>query len=126
MVLDDNDAVRESLEAFFEDRRGLVFPAATAEEALEILQSEKPDGATVDIRLPGMDGNDFLRKASELQPNIACVIITGSPEYRLPDDIGSMPHVAALVFAKPVSDLDALECTLRRHVEACKGSEQPA
>ena len=121
LILDDHDAIRESLMAFFEDRGWEVFAAETAEEALELLGEEHPDGVTVDIRLPGMNGYDCLRAMVDSGKNLPCVIITGSPEFHLPDDVAAMPNIDANVFVKPVSDMQLLELALLKKIEDCKG-----
>ncbi len=117
LILDDDEAVRESLMYHFEDRGWRVLLAVTAEEALDVLAHETPDGAVVDIRLPGMDGNDFIREVCRRNINMACVICTGSPQYRPPDDITTLPQVSEQVLAKPVVDLAELEESLRRQIE---------
>ena len=120
LVLDDDEAVRDSLSDFFEDHGWKVLTAATAEEALEVLTEESPDGAIVDLRLPGMDGNAFIRAACATYPGLAHVICTGSPEYRPPVEVTSLPQVSRRTFKKPLQSLEALEAELRRHIEACR------
>lgn len=119
LILDDDDAVRESLTAFFEDRGWRVLPAVSGEEALEVLDRESPDGSIVDIRLPGMDGNEFIRQAIRKCSCLAYVIVTGSPEYRLPEDVMTLPPVSDIVFAKPVVRLERVEEALLRQIDAC-------
>jgi len=79
LILDDDDDVRRSLVEFFEDREWRVLWAATLEDALEVLESESPDGVVVDIRLPGMDGNGFIRSVSKTYPDLSYLICTGFP-----------------------------------------------
>ena len=117
LILDDEEAVRESLADFFEDQGWRVLPAETAEEALEVLKRETPDGAVVDIRLPGMDGNEFIREACQRNISMVCVICTGSPEYHLPSDIAALPRMSEKVFVKPVADLAEMEEALCRQIE---------
>ncbi len=123
LILDDDDAVRESLMDFFEDRGWRVLSAATAEDALNLLAHEEPDGAVVDIRLPGMDGNALIRAVSSTRPTLACVICTGSPEYRTPKDVAALSQVSEKVFAKPVANLIELEDEVRLQIEKCSGKE---
>lgn len=122
MALDDEEAVRGSYVDYFEDRRWRVLPAGSAEEALGILEREEVDAVIVDIRLPGMDGNAFIRAARTRRPGLAFVVVSGSPEYRLPPDIAALPGAAAEVYMKPV-ELATLEAALhdltgRRREEA--------
>ncbi|MCP4753023.1 MAG: response regulator [Proteobacteria bacterium] len=112
LILDDDEAIRRSLVDHFEDRDWRALPAETAEDALKMLEYEDPDGAIVDIRLPGMDGNAFILQAHRLKPEMAFVIATGSPAYRPPEKVLALPCVSRVVFAKPIRDLSDLEATL--------------
>ncbi len=125
LIIDDDDAVRESLADFFEDQGWRVLATPSAEDALDILASEMPSCAVVDIRLPGIDGNEFIRETFRMNMSIPCVICTGSPEYQPPDDIAPLPQVFEKVFIKPVADLKELESALCQHIEKySKGKEE--
>lgn len=117
LVLDDEAAVRQSFVDYFEDLLWNPLQAESAEEALEILQTEQPEAAIVDVRLPGMDGNDFIRQASEKHPALKFLICTGSPEYHIPEDIKKIKNVSNCLFKKPVSDLVELEKEVNRMIE---------
>ncbi len=120
LILDDDNAVRESFVYFFEDRGWKVMSANNAEVALELVTDNIPDGAIVDIRLPGMDGNSFIYAMNKTHPNVACVICTGSPEYHLPSNISILPQVSDKVFDKPVEDIGELEDELLSLIQKCK------
>lgn len=64
-----------------------------------------PPGAIVDIRMTGMDGNEFIRKASIKDPAMVFLIYTGSPEYRIAEDIRSMSRVHATIFKKAINSM---------------------
>ncbi|MBF0527995.1 MAG: response regulator [Deltaproteobacteria bacterium] len=113
MVLDDDNAIRTSLAAFFEDQDWRVFSFDNAEEAFECLKTQKVDAAIVDIRLPGMTGDDFIRNAMTLNTNVVFVIHTGSTDYSMPEDLFSIPLVSKIVFMKPISDM----IRLKREIE---------
>ncbi len=109
MIVDDDAFIRQSFVDHFEDRLWEVIQAESAEQALELLEEVSPDGAIVDIRLGGMDGNAFIRKAFRSKPRMGFVICTGSPEYDVPADLLSLPCVSVRVFRKPVTDMADLE-----------------
>lgn len=123
LILDDDDAVRESFQYYFEDLGWDVRGAETAEKALQIVQQDPPGGVVVDIRLPGMDGNSFIIELEKTHPDVACVICTGSPKYQLPDSVVSRPQVFDQIFAKPVMDLQQLAESMKQHILTCKGEE---
>ncbi len=114
LILDDEHAVRQSFSDYFEDHLWSPIQAESAEDALVMLKDEQPDAAIVDVRLPGMDGTEFIREISKLHLTIASVICTGSPEFEMPDDLRSLNFVSDSVFKKPVSDLSQLEQELSR------------
>ncbi|MCB8926129.1 MAG: response regulator [Ardenticatenaceae bacterium] len=109
LILDDEPAVRQSIADFFEDYLWWPIQAGSAEEALELLAAEVPLAAVVDVRLPGMDGNTFIREVSRRGIKMAFVICTGSPEYDMPDDLLVLPFVSDRLFTKPVTDMADME-----------------
>lgn len=129
LVLDDEVVVRESLADFFEDRGWRVWQAASAEAALDLLASEPPGGVLVDIRLPGMRGDAFIREAHRLHPALAFVIVTGSPELCRGGAgktyVQDLPATFPRIFEKPVTDLAELERTLAQHILARQEGSPP-
>ncbi|MDM8521866.1 response regulator [Desulfococcaceae bacterium HSG8] len=123
LIIDDEQAVRDSFADYFEDRLWLPIRAESAEDALDLLETESPDAAVVDVRLPGMDGNDFIRKAYPLNPETAFIICTGSPEYLVPPDLMEVPCVSDRLFKKPVTRMDNLEKEIIRTIRNIHGKE---
>lgn len=119
LILDDDAAVRESLGYIFEDLGWDVRETETAEKALEAVQHNPPAGVVVDICLPGMDGNSFILELEKTHPHVACLICTGSPEYRPPEDVLARPQVFEQIFAKPVTDLGKLAESMHQHIQQC-------
>jgi signal transduction histidine kinase/ActR/RegA family two-component response regulator len=79
LVADDNADARDSLAALLGLQGHVVLTAADGEEALRLLQQERPDAALLDIGMPGHDGHEVARLARE-QLGSACpllVAVTG-------------------------------------------------
>jgi response regulator RpfG family c-di-GMP phosphodiesterase len=108
LILDDETSVRQSLADFLEDRLWRVLLAESGEQAIKLLETESPHGAIVDIRLGGMDGDQFIRRANRIIPDIAFVICTGSPEYRIPADLSNLSNVSETIFRKPITNIAVL------------------
>lgn len=108
LVLDDEESIRQSIAAYFEDEGITVLQAASGEEGLKILNEQPVTAAVVDIRLPGMDGNSFMLQAGAMNPAMRFVVHTGSADYVLPDAIKAIGVKAENVFIKPVHDLNVL------------------
>jgi len=77
LVVDDDRVLRERLARAFRDRGFAVRTAADAEEALAAIESEAPDRAVVDLRMPGRSGLDLVREIRERAPEARIVVLTG-------------------------------------------------
>ncbi len=120
LILDDERIVRDSFADYFQDRLWRPVQAESAEQALKLLENESPAAAVVDVRLGGMDGDDFIREARVKEPGMAFVICTGSPEYAIPDDLLELPQVSNRLFRKPVIAMMDLEEDILRIIERVK------
>lgn len=105
LIVDDEDIIRESLELFLEDEGFYVLTALSGEMGLTLLERNKVDLAVVDIRLPGMSGNDFILRAHALRPSLRYIVHTGSTEYKLPGEVREIGIDDEHVFIKPVTDM---------------------
>ena len=112
LVVDDEESIRRNLKAFLEDEGFAVTVVRTGEEGLEMLSRSPIDGAIVDMRLPGMDGNRFIETAHETQPDVAFVIYTGSVDYKLPASLLQLDIEEGHVFRKPYDEMSVLSATL--------------
>ena len=106
LVLDDDIAVQESLEAFLEDENFFVLKAGSAEQALEILEDSRVDIAIVDIRLPGKNGDEFIAEMLKRGTDTKFIIYTGSVGYSHPKAICNSGNVYKKVFIKPQVNLN--------------------
>ena len=76
LVVDDERGPRESLRMILSPSfRVLAAPSAI--DALAILRREPIDIVTIDLNMPGMGGQDLLRRVHEEFPNTEVVVITG-------------------------------------------------
>ena len=68
MIVDDHPMVREGLAAMLESERDFVVSAlaASGEEAVAIGKMAKIDVVLSDIRMPGMDGFEAIKKLHSL------------------------------------------------------------
>lgn len=123
LVLEDEQTVRESLADYFEDRLWQTLQAESAEEALELMEPEPPSAAVVDVRLPGMDGNDFIPQALKRNTRMAFVSCTGSPEYVVPPDLLRLPGVSECLFKKPITRPAELEEEILRIADQLESKE---
>lgn len=84
VVADDDPDQLTYLATVFEDYGATVVRATNGDEALAMVQSEKPDLLTLDLEMPGRDVGEvfeLLRNDPELDSLKVC-IVTGRPELR--------------------------------------------
>ena len=122
LIVDDDDAIRESFMDYFEDRGWAPTNASSAEEALELLKTKQFESAVVDIRLGIMNGDVFIRKAHDQAEDMLFVICTGSPDYKIPSDLMALPQVSGTIFYKPMVELGALLTEVRRKIASGRKS----
>ena len=106
LIVDDEPFIRESLTGFLEDCDFTVAAAVSAEQAMEMLALSAFHVAIVDLRLPGMNGDVFIKEIHKLNPDIRFLIHTGSVDYRLSIELLNIGVKPEHVFYKPQHDLD--------------------
>lgn len=108
LLIDDDKAIQRNLVLFLEDEGMQVTAALSGEEGIDILKSHVFDVAIVDMRLPGMDGNEFIFKAYSFWPEMKYVIHTGSVDYVLSRQMEKIGLKKEDIFLKPVEDMSQL------------------
>ena len=79
LVVDDEEAVRTGIAQVLSRCQLTVATAADAAEALEILARRSYAIILLDIKLPDIDGIEFLRLLRQDFPETAIIMITGYP-----------------------------------------------
>ena len=79
-MVDDDASVRYALRRLFEHEGYTVFEAVNGADALRILADDQVDLATVDLKMPHIDGLKLLQRMQQIYPDINAVVITGVDE----------------------------------------------
>lgn len=108
LLVEDEELIRLNMIAYLEDEGFDVVTASSGEEAMEILEKKLIDRAIVDIRLPGMNGTEFIQRAHKKWPTIKFVIYTGSTEYALPNVLREVGITEKRLLRKPLLDMRVL------------------
>jgi len=100
-VVDDDDGSRDAMTRTLE-RVGYSLQAfASAEEALDKLRDgEQVDAIVSDVRMPGMDGYEFLRAVRADFPNLPFLLVTAYAEVE--DAVAALQEGADDYLTKPV------------------------
>lgn len=76
LVVDDEMIVRDSLKEWLEDEGFTVSVAASGQEALDQLAETSFHLMLVDIKMPGMDGVELLKRSMEINSDMSVVMMT--------------------------------------------------
>lgn len=109
LIADDHTLFRDSLRHYIEraDPECKITPAENFSEAFEIMQDDaQHDLVLLDLRMPGMNGLDGLKKMCEAHPDIPVALMSGIAEAA--DIKQSMEIGAAGYFPKTMSGKEFL------------------
>lgn len=85
MVVDDHAVLREGLRFMLQHAPDveIVCEASNGYEALELLESTRPDVLLLDMNMPGLDGVETLKRVHERWPEVTVLILSfhDDPEY---------------------------------------------
>jgi two-component system LytT family response regulator len=115
LIVDDERLARKELIQMLEvyERIEVIGEAQNADEAHEILQSEKPDVLFLDIHMPEVDGFEFLRSLDQV--NFEVVFVTAFDEHAL-----KAFEVNALDYLLKPIDQDRLNQVVERLLKSYK------
>lgn len=114
LVVDDERAIRNSLKDILEFESYTVLLAENGKNALELLQNNKVDLVFSDIKMPEIDGIEFLKLATEIRGDIPIVMISGHGTIDIAVD--AIKHGAFDFIAKPL-DLNRILITVKNALE---------
>jgi response regulator RpfG family c-di-GMP phosphodiesterase len=80
LAVDDEPNILAALRRLFRATGWRILTAGRAEEALDLLAAEPVDAVLSDMRMPGMDGVQFLERVSQGWPRTARLLLTGQAE----------------------------------------------
>jgi PAS domain S-box-containing protein len=121
LLVDDEEGIRKVLGIALSDSGYKVFTAENGEDALTVFRKETPPIVLTDIKMPGMDGIELLKKIKHENPDTEVIMITGHGDMDLA--IKSLKYQAIDFVTKPIND-DVLEIALNRANEKIRMRRQ--
>ena len=117
VAIDDEIEFTKTIDQFFSARGYEVHVALTGTSGLELVDYHQPQVVLVDLKLPGMDGDEVLKHIRRTHPKIKVIVITayndgGKTRDRLLG-LGAFAH-----FDKPLSSLRDLAETIKKALPA--------
>lgn len=113
LIVDDQFGIRILLNEVFQKEGYNTFQAANGLQALDIVQKHDPDLVLLDMKIPGMDGIEILKRMKELEPDIRVIIMTAYGELDMIQEaknLGAITH-----FSKPF-DIDDIRAAVKNNL----------
>jgi DNA-binding NtrC family response regulator len=121
LIIDDEAAIRESLETLLSLEGYLVETATNGEEGLDQIQQNIYDLVLLDLALPGKNGLEILQLIRELQPVLPVIMITA---YGKVDNIVDAMRLGAQNFVQKPWDNDKLLADIRSAIGRYHAEEE--
>jgi CheY-like chemotaxis protein len=110
MLVDDEEEFVLALSERLQARRMAPVIAFNGEQALAMVESDEPEVMVLDLKMPGIDGMEVLRRVKRTHPKTEVIILTGhgsDAEEVLAGELGAFAYLR-----KPV-DIDQLTETMQ-------------
>ncbi|MEN0645030.1 response regulator [Alkalicoccobacillus gibsonii] len=112
LVVDDQYGIRVLLNEILQ-KDYAVYQAANGVQALSIVKEENPELILLDMKIPGMDGLEILRRIKVTHPDIKVIMMTAYGELNLINEAIELGAVS--YFSKPF-DIDDVRQVIREHL----------
>jgi two-component system, LuxR family, response regulator FixJ len=113
-VVEDDDAVRDSLQLVLESVGHRVVPFSSANAFLDAYDADMAGCLVLDIRMPGMNGMELQRKLNERNSILPIIFVTGHGD--VPMAVEAMQQGAVDFVQKPYREQELLEKIARAFV----------
>ena len=112
LTIDDETEFTDLIQNYFGTRGYQVLVANRGELGLQIAKKEKPQVYLIDLKMPGIHGDEVLREVMKLDPSAKVIMITAS-EGEGKTRANLMEMGAYACFDKPLTSLRDLEQKIR-------------
>ena len=114
LIIDDEKAIRKTLTEILSFEGYKLDEAADGEEGLKKFREKTYDVVLCDIKMPKIDGLDFLQKAVEINPDVPIIMISGHGNI---ETAVEAVKTGAYDFIQKPPDLNRLLITIRNAME---------
>jgi DNA-binding response OmpR family regulator len=113
LLVDDDEFYRSALKAAFSEKDYFMETAASAEEGLKALETEKFDIIVINFDLPGMSGLEFLKQVMVAYPHAITILISAFGDE---ETISRTYEIGVDDFLQKPFSLQTLLATLAMHI----------
>ena len=110
LLVDDEREFLNSMKAVLERRKMRVTTSMTGQEALGVLKETLIDVVVLDVKMPGMDGLEVLKRIKKDFANVEVLLLTGHPTIA---NAVEGTNIGAAKYLEKPPDVDELTQTIR-------------
>ncbi len=115
LIVDDDEHQREQLSGFLKKQGFSVTTAESGLEAINLCQDKHFEVALIDLKMPGMDGIELLKKLKESNPEIQVIMITAHGSV---DTAVEAMKLGAYHYVNKPINLDELKLNINKALES--------
>jgi len=121
LIVDDEKSIRGTLKIIFNNLNYNVFTAQDGFEAINIIKSNIIDIMVTDLRMPGMDGIELMKKVLEIDSSIETIFISAYADIKAAVKVVKM---GAFDYIEKSFSTDELIFTIEKAIELRKLKEE--
>jgi len=114
LLVDDEKEFADTLSERLQTRNLGPAVAYNGEDALSIVEADSPDVMVLDMRMPGIDGMEVLRRVKKENPSTEVIVLTGHGSEK---EKALALRLGAFAYLLKPADIDVLSDTVRRAYE---------
>ncbi len=115
LVVDDDEGVRDALKMTLEYEGYECLFGRSGQEGLDLIAIESPDLVLLDVKMPGMDGLEVLRRMNERGDKVPVIVISG--HGTISTAVEATKHLGAFSFLEKGFEGDSLKVDIRNALE---------
>lgn len=118
ILVDDEREYAETLSERLQMRDMGANVVYNGREALSLLDNEEPEVMVLDLKMPGIDGLEVLRRVKEQHPKVEVIVMTGQGSE---EDKNKCMKLGAFAYLEKPVDVEVLAQTMRKAYQKVRG-----
>jgi YesN/AraC family two-component response regulator len=121
LLVDDEREFAQTLSERLQLRSMGAAVAYDGESALDLVQDDEPEVMIIDLKMPGIDGIEVLKKVKKTRPEIEIIVLTG---HGADTDKEQCMQLGAFAYLQKPVDIDDLSETLKKAYDKIRKGRQ--